>query len=101
MTKLVNHLGCYLTEKLAITGVNPAQPDPLFINANLAQYFLDNLYAMFGFIITILVMTVSQPSATDKYTVSPVKQGFDNINRLDRATAHNTDDTYIRRVMKP
>jgi hypothetical protein len=52
------------------------------------------------FVITILVMTIPELSASDEYAIYPVEQGLQDIDRINRARAHHPHDPNVRRVLE-
>jgi len=55
---------------------------------------------VYGFIITRPVMALAKMSPTDKYAVSPINKSFKQKNRIYPSSAHNSDHSYIRRILE-
>ncbi len=78
---------------------NPFGAKPLLLYSTESQQLLQKLHSLFGRIITVQVMAVSEVSPTDVDTVyALLKRPQDMVRGYARGT-HHSDDPDIRRVL--
>ena len=97
LCKILSHLG----KSGSLRGRNPLKANAFRLNPQHGRQLFSCSEHLFSFYITIQVMTVTDVSAGDKDTVSPILKPFENKIGVYPSGAHHTNDAHIRGILKP
>ena len=100
LSDAISKRGDYSDETGPFSRRNPLEAQPARVDLKVLEETIDQIYFVYGFVITRPVLAFTEVSTTHKDAISPIDKPIHEEDGIYAARAHHPDDPDVGRILK-